>query len=252
MNDESPKLSVQVPADFFKDLSTLGEEAKVAADAKTLVTLEVSLDGLKRLTALREDMAEMQRSQVNEWNVETDRFIKVIQMRISFYGKLILLAGGSFALSLTFLGSLQRHTPQSAPLVAMGRFTAAWVLLLVSIVFSWLHNAYADGVVGNLVGFTSRNITAMHQTWSSNLVTRGAGLFKGIETPTIGLSAAFTATAEALRNLSKKFTEDASEYAERVRRLENISAPLGGLALLSIITAFGLMIYFAVKNAALL
>jgi hypothetical protein len=94
----------------------------------------------------------------------------------------------------------------------------------------------------------------MYQTWSSNLVTRGAGLFKGIETPSIsiGLSAAFTATAEALRNLSKKFTEDASEYAERVKRLEYISAPLGGLALLSIITAFGFMIYFAVKNAALL
>jgi hypothetical protein len=56
MSDESPKLSVQVPADFFKGLSTLSEEAKAAADAKTLLTLELSPDGLKMMTALREEI----------------------------------------------------------------------------------------------------------------------------------------------------------------------------------------------------
>lgn len=58
---------------------------------------------------------------------------KMFEMRISFFDKLILLSSGTFALSLTMLGSLHSHAASGNPLVGIGYLKRAWVLMLVSI-----------------------------------------------------------------------------------------------------------------------
>jgi hypothetical protein len=141
MADEPQKISVQIAVDELKALSMTAGEAE--ADGKALVTLHFSPESVKRFIALWEDSTALEKSQLADSHTAVDRFIKTSEMRISFYEKIILLAGGSFALSLTFLGSLQRHTLQSSSLTATGRLKVAWILLLGCIIFSWLHNLQA-------------------------------------------------------------------------------------------------------------
>jgi hypothetical protein len=116
MSDETKSVSMQVPTEIPSEISRLSEQAKTASETttaeKTVVTLRASPEQLKNLSELRKDLESFERSKLCETHAVTDRFIKTSELRISFYEKLILLAGGSFALSLTFLGSLQRHALQ--------------------------------------------------------------------------------------------------------------------------------------------
>src|SRR5438270_6558114 len=109
MNDENQMISVQIPAEIFKEISTVTEEAKSTLNSQDTITLQVSAQTVSKLTELRIDIESFQRSLVDEQNSRTNRYIRVSEMRIAFFEKLILLAGGSLALSLTFLASLQRH-----------------------------------------------------------------------------------------------------------------------------------------------
>jgi hypothetical protein len=253
MSDETARVPVQMSADVLKGISTTNEQTKATLENGTAVTISFPPEFGSKFTELRKDFEAYQQSQVEEWRNATDRFIKVSEMRISFYEKLILLAGGSFALSLTFVGSLQRHALQGNILLAMGRLKWAWFLLLVCIVFSWLHNLYRCGAVDNLTASTARNIAAMQHTWASALMTRTSGLFKqGKESPPVGFGDAVARVGEQFGELSTKSRNDATEYVNTLRRLSLVSAILGGLALLSIITAFAFMVVFAIKNAGLL
>jgi hypothetical protein len=85
-----------------------------------------------------------------------------------------------------------------------------------------------------------------------NLVVRAGALFKAMESPSTSFSEVFAVSAVALKNLGKESTQDASKYAESLKRYSRASAVLGGLALWAIVVAFILMIQFAVKNASLL
>jgi|SRR5208282_146254 len=192
MNDETRTVSVEVPAEILKTISTATKEAKTAPEARTLVTLQFSAEAVNKLTALTEDFAAFQQSLVSASHAVVDRLIKTNEMRISFYEKLILLAGGSFALSLTFVGTLHRLAPQGSPLAAVGRLKAAWILLLVCIVFSWLHNLYRCAAVDHATAANALLVTATQQSRASNLLTRGAGLLKAAESPSVGLSDGIT------------------------------------------------------------
>jgi hypothetical protein len=252
MGDENQKISIQVPAELLKEMSTFSEEAKAALDDKTLITLQLSPENVAKLTSLGKDIRALEQSEIEEWHANADRFTKSSELRISFHEKLILLAGGSFALSFTFLGSLQRHILQGTTLVAMARLKEAWVLLLLCIVFSWLHNLLRCTAIEQLIATTSTRVTAIHHSWASQLANRAAALFKGMESPTMGISEATSAAAKASMDLSKKSNKDASEYTVKLQRQSNYSAALAGLALLSIILAFAFMLVFAVDNAAFL
>lgn len=257
MADETRKISLLVPVDFLKEMASLSEKVNAAetAEGKATIALEASPEQLKNLTELRRDMESYERSQVDEWHATTDRFMKISEMRISFYEKLILLAGGSFALSVTFLGSLQRHASQSpalTPLLAMGRLKAAWILLLVCIVLSWLQNLYRCAAVDNLTAITSTNVVARQRSWESRLATRAAGVFKGMESPPGGFGDLFSAVGRYLSGLSTKQQKDLPDYVKDLKRFSRVAAFIGALALLSIILAFAFMVVFAIKNAALL
>ena len=253
MSDETTRVRVQMSADVLKGISTTNEQTKATLESGTAVTISFPAEFGSKFTELRKDFEAYQQSQVEEWRNATDRYIKVNEMRISFYEKLILLAGGSFALSLTFVGSLQRHALQGNTLLAMGRLKWAWFLLLLCIVFSWLHNLYQWRAVDNLTAWTARNVAAMQHTWASSLMTRTSGLFKqGEESQPVGFGDTVALVGKRFEELSKKTTNEATEYVNTLTRLSRVSGILGGLALLSIIIAFAFMVVFAIKNAGLL
>jgi hypothetical protein len=250
MADEPTKISVQVSADELKALSMATGDAAPAGKAQ--VTLQISPESAKKFISLWEDFLAFEKSQVADSHTSVDRIIKTSEMRISFYEKLILLAAGSFALSLTFLGSLQRHANQGSPLAAMGRLEAGWILLLVCIVFSWLHNLHRTNAVENASAANASLVNAMQHKWKSRHFEIAAALLKGAESPSTGLSEAFTMLAQALTSTSKTSMEGGAERIREFKRYYYRSALLGGIALISIIFAFILIAVFALKNASLL
>jgi hypothetical protein len=253
MSNETQKVSVQIPTEVLKEVSAAVEKAKTTNDDKTSVTLQFSPEAVNALTALRKDFVAFQEGQVAGSHAAADRFIKTSEMRIAFYEKLILLAGGSFALSLTFLGSLHRVAlPTASPLLAMNRLKTAWVLLLVCIVFSWLHNLYRAAAVDHASAANATFVTSMQHTWTSYLLSRAAALFRNAESPSVGFSDGITLVAQSFEELSKKSKEAGSQRAVDLKRFYYVAGVLGSVALLSIIVAFSFMILFAVKNAALL
>jgi hypothetical protein len=252
MSEDTQKIPVQISAETLRAISEAKEKAANTAEAQGKVTLQLLQEALPKLTKLREDITALEESQVADSHRIADRFIKTSEMRISFFEKLILLSGGSFALSLTFLGSLHRAALQGKPLAAMGKLETAWILLLVCIVFSWFHNLHRTAAVDIAVAANSTFINAMQHKRMAQLLSRAAALFKPAETPSVGFSDGITMVAQALQQLSKQFQESGTDRAKDFKRYFYVSAVLGSLALLAILVAFSLLIEFAIKNAALL
>jgi hypothetical protein len=247
MSDE--KLTVKIPVELLASVSKPAQEAKTTD--KAFVTLQFTREWASKFGSLRAELSALQELQVANSHAGVDRAIKTSELRISFYEKLILLAGGSFALSLTFLGYVHRNA-QATPLLAMGRFKTAWILLLVTIIFSWLHNLSRCAVVEHAVAASSAFITSVHNNSISDLFVRLAAMLKVAESPATGFSDGISDAAESIKQDGKKSLSDGSERVERFKRLYYVSSALGGIAVLSIVAAFILMIAFAIKNAALL
>jgi len=252
MSDHRIKVSVPVDAELLNLVSSASEKAAVPG---ATVTLQATSAQLEKLTKAREDMEDYQRRSVDAWRKGTDTFIKISEMRIAFFEKLILLSGGSFALSLSFLTSLNHRGPQSqltAPLHALGRFKAAWVLLLACIVFSWLHNLHRASAVEHFVAATEHKVSSMQQTLASYLMTRCSGIFKGMESTESTISDAATITSKIFEGFSRSSQDNASLLSDSLKRYYRSSTALGTLALLSIVVAFVFMIVFAIENSTLL
>jgi hypothetical protein len=250
MHDETANIEMELPSDAVSQVSTISEQAKASLGAGGTVTISLPAGMGPKFTELRKDFEAYEKSQVEEWHSVADTVIKLGQLRIAFYEKLILLAGGCFALSLTFLGLLQRHGSGNTPLVALGRLKWAWSLLLVSVVFSWLHNLYRCSEVDHVVASSVVSVKGLQFKAAGRLVARAAGLFRqGTESPVVGLGAAMAQVGKVFEDLSKKSTEDATEFEGRLKRLGRVSGVLGSLALLSIVAAFIFLVGFALKNA---
>jgi hypothetical protein len=254
MSDQQKTISVQVPVEYLKQASAVEGQTKTEdkPEATKSATLQATPEQLKLLTALRQDFESYQRSQIDNSYKTVDKFIKTSEMRISFYEKLILLAGGSIALSLTFLASLQKNPHDGNSLTDLGGLKAAWVLLLASIVLGWLHNFYRCAVVDNALAASATFATSMQHTLASQLATRAAGLFKGMESPPTEISDFMALGSKTLEDLSKKTMDGGAAYVKGFKRFQLVSSILGFLALLSIIMAFWFMIQFAARNAGLL
>jgi hypothetical protein len=255
MSDEMKSISIQVPAEYLKKAdSVVSENVKIEdkSEENKSVTLQASPEQLRLLTALRQDFESYQRSQVDDSYKTLDRLIRATEMRISFYEKLILLAGSSIALSLTFLASLQKNVHQGNFVVAFGRLKAAWILLLASTVLGWLHNFYRCAVVDHALAASSTFATSVQHTLASNLAIRASGLFKGMESPPMGLSDFMALCSKTLKELSEKTRDGGEGYIKGLKRFHIVSSILGFIALLSVIVAFWFMIQFAVRNVGLL
>jgi hypothetical protein len=249
VNDEVPNFPIELPLDMVMKISTVSEQAKASSEAGGTVTIKLPLATGPKFTEVRKDFEAYEKSQVEEWHSIVDTFIKVSELRIAFYDKLILLSGGCFALSVTFLGLLQRNGLGQKSL-SLGRLKDAWSLLLISIIFSWLHNLYRCSEVDHLVASSIASVKGFQYKVAGGIVTRAAGLFgQGTESRVVGIADAALQVAKSLEDLSTKSTDEATEYVKRLSRFNRISAVLGGLALLSVIAAFIFLVAFALKNA---
>jgi hypothetical protein len=221
MADEKKKISISIPADLLKEITDLGKVAPPGTGAaEATIVLEASAEQGQKLTKLREESEAGQLLEAGEWQTTTDRFIKVSELRISFYERLILLAGGSFALSLTYLGSLQRHLDQNAArssLSAIGLLKTSWILLFICILLSWLHNLLRCSAVDFLSALVSNNVSVRRRAWESNLLRRVAMHFKGMESGSVGFGDLFQSVARTIGTSGKKQQEASQEHEKRLK-----------------------------------
>ena len=255
MSEETKTVSVSVPRELVEGVNELAAKTNAAnAVENEVITLKVTPQQAQRLTELREELDSFQKSQFEEWQADIDDFIKTSGLRISFFDKLILLAGGTFALSFTFLGALQRRVaPGTArPLSGLRSFEFAWVMLLLCIVCSWLHNLLRSTAVENLVAWKATKVAATQHRMSGQIIQRIASLFRAMEVSSPNLSDWFVVAAAEIGQFETNASKWIPDFTEKTTRFSRTSATFGGLALWAIVTAFGLMIWFAIKNAALL
>jgi hypothetical protein len=250
---DAPKISVQVhAAQDVKAAPAASETKAVETQANGTVTLHFSSEGVAGLKQLVKDFASYEETRIAESHKFAERFIKTSEMRISFYEKLILLSGGSFALSLTFLTSLHRATLN--PLASMKVLESAWILLLISIVLAWVHNLYRSAAVEQAANGNASMANGVHIRRISVLSTQAGNLFAAAESanPAVGLSDALKGVGEHLLGVFKETIDKSAEFGETTARMCTVSGRFGALALLSVLVAFALLIVFAIKNAALL
>src|SRR5208282_759104 len=123
----------------------------------------IPADRIPGILSLGEEWSRSREATVEEMHRSFDGFIKMIERRIAFFDRLILLAGGSFALSLTLVSTLHK-TAQNADFVSAGCLKAAWVLMLVCIIFSWIHNWYRVTVAERVYLMGQKRVSAFqHQ-----------------------------------------------------------------------------------------
>jgi len=95
-------------------------------DEPNSVTIHIPGEQVGKVAPLYEEWSRARDGMLEEVRRSVDTAIKLTEMRSGFFEKLVLLATGSFALSLTFLGSLNKHT-QGAPLAALACLKVSWV-----------------------------------------------------------------------------------------------------------------------------
>ena len=138
------------------------------AQEDTKVNFHIPADRIPGILSLGEEWSRSREATVEEMHRSFDGFIKMIERRIAFFDRLILLAGGSFALSLTLVSTLHK-TAQNADFVSAGCLKAAWVLMLVCIIFSWIPGATVSEIHASLV-----HLVAGHDSCCYRVVVPGS------------------------------------------------------------------------------
>jgi hypothetical protein len=250
MADEIRRISIPVPNDLLKEAEGLPKAASTSDS--TIVSFQFTPQAVASILELQKDYVTFQKTQIENSREAIDKFRKICEMSVAFYEKLILLAGGSFALSLTFLGSLHRASGKDGSLRDMAELELAWGFLLVAILLCWLHNFVKNTAVDRAVAASVSYITSVNHTWASNLMTRTVGILKPAEAPGTTVSDIFVALGNLREAASKKALDSGAGFIKETTWHMKLAALAGGMRLLAIIIAFCLMILFAVNNATLL
>lgn len=129
---------------------------------------------------LAKDYEAAEKEHRKEYREEADRTIKLTNQRIGFFEKLIILDAGTFALTLTFLGALSSRIPSTVPAgIHLSLMYWGWILLLMSILFSWLHNWACYTYNGKLLRTDINRAAAKRAEAISTFNTRLAKLVEG-------------------------------------------------------------------------
>jgi hypothetical protein len=169
-------------------------------------------------------------------------------IRISFFEKLILLASGTFALSLTLLSSIHGHATSVQPLVGIHYLESAWVLMLVSILFSWIHNLIRATELETLFNSIVKGATVGRFSALHNVTKRMANLAQAHNRHRAGFDAMATQAQQSVSDAQSTFAALENNY----KRLSRKGRYAGAVGLLALFAAFTLLLIFALKNASLL
>jgi hypothetical protein len=178
----------------------------------------------------------------------TGNLQNTFSMRISFYEKLILLASGTFALSLTLLSSLHGHAPSPRPLAGIHYLHWSWVLMLVSILFSWGHNLIQLSQVETVIITIVKGVTIGRFAAVRKITSRMGNLSESHSRDRSNFDQMSAQAQQSMDEAQKTFASFQTKY----KSLSRYAGYTGVVALLGLITAFTLLLIFALKNSSLL
>jgi hypothetical protein len=224
MEDEgAKKVNLKIPADRLKGILSVGEEwhSRRAVDAQELQSRRKSV-------------------------------FEALERRIAFFEKLILLAGGSFALSLAFLSSLHKHEVQNTRLEHVGLLETAWVLMLICMGLGWLHNWYLTAAMDKLLLGTVSWDTSFQHEENARFAKRASALFEGVSAEGLDFGEFYALVARYLEMEGKKEIDSASKFRDSAKDVLTRASRLGKLAPIAAMVSFVLLLCFAIVNISLL
>ena len=215
------------------------------------VNLHIPADRVPGILGLRQEWSHSREATIQEMHRSLDGFIEIIERRVAFFDRLILLAGGSFALQ----PDARKHLAQDSSehlLLSTGCLKAAWVLMLICIVFSWIHNWYRVTVAERIYLMGQKRVGAFQHQVNAGFADRGSRLFEGITAEDVDLGEFYG----LLKSYSRSESEKASSVVDQTLReakAELVKAIwIGNLALLCVVVSFALLLVFAIRNVAFL
>jgi len=224
-------------------------------EGKETVKIHFAPEAAKQIPDLYTEMVQARKTSIEEMHRAVDRAMRVGEIKVSFYEKLVLLAGGSFALSLTLLGLLGRGSPHAAAITAVRVLYVAWGSLLLCIFFSWLHNWYRTSAADRLSTLAAVR-AQIHENDAYALIFHKLGsIFKGAEItewPDIDLNKILSVISDHMKKQADESAKNLDEYRAAVTAVSKTADRLGNLAMGSIFLGFLLLLVFAIENARLL
>jgi hypothetical protein len=220
-------------------------------DEPQAVTIHIPGEQVGKVASLYEEWSCARDGMLEEVHRSLDIAIKLTEMRSGFFEKLILLATGSFALSLTFLGSLNKHA-QGTPLSALYYLKGSWVLLITCILFGWLHNLYRTASIERLSLAAIKTLTGSRFAVTQTFLSRASSIFKDSQTDQVDLREFFALGAAQMKELADDAVKQTQKFSDDASLVSRHADRLGSITILSIVFAFILLLIFVFKNAALL
>jgi len=115
------------------------------------VNLKIPADRVKGILSVGEEWHSRRAVDAQELQNRRKSVFEALERRIAFLERLIILAGGSFALTLAFVSSLHKHEAQNTRLEHVGLLETAWILMLICMGLGWLHNWYLSAALDKLL-----------------------------------------------------------------------------------------------------
>lgn len=221
-------------------------------DENKKVNVSIPTDRLSGISALAEEMRRYQETDTEEGLRRTDAVLRILERRVDFFDKLILLAGGGFALSLTFVFSLSKHELQNARIDGIGYLRAGWILMLLCIIVSWIHNWYCYTAGWRFQCLAWGRVTSFRQGVFARLMSRASKLLEGVAAEDLNLGDFFGLISTVGQKESKKAEDSIQEYLSRAKVVLGRALWFGNAAFLAVVLAFTSLLVFAVKNIPLM
>ena len=176
--------------------------------------------------------------------------LRIHDQSIAFYEKLILLDGGTIALSLTFISSMKSNLHLSKAAV-FGLVAPSWALLLISVFCSWQFMLRMGIVNQSLVKQVNALAEGFHLQYLSILTGKIPNVVKG----TFEFEGKAVDVAEHMTKASQQVSELATKQSNSIQGLVDAAGVqvkqirvYSVLAMLSTQLALILMCVFAVKS----
>jgi hypothetical protein len=195
-------------------------------------------------------VAEMRRARLENVSAVAEQCIKINENGASYYEKLLLLDGGTIALSLTLLGALATRTPgEHVPRIAFFCCVCpAWVLLLTSIFCCRSLMASFHNINRNLVEQVSLKHSSDLAVELSHLSAKLSKNLQGeirLETETYDISWFFGGLSSLLSKEAAEGQKKINELTQRAAKVEMRRA--AKIATRSTYLALILLCFFGVK-----
>jgi hypothetical protein len=211
------------------------------------VNVQIPANRVQGIISLYREWTHSREATIEEMHRELEGATKMIERRINFFDRLILLAGGSFALSLTFLSTLHKPSLQN-----VGCLKVAWVFMLLCIVFSGIHNWYRCAAAERVFLGVQRRASSFRHQVNARFAARGSGLWEGVTAADVNFGEFF----DLLKSYWKSESDKAESEAEQTRK-ELIATLvkaiwIGNVAILCLVVSFVLLLAFALRNVPFL